>query len=544
VRRSPAKSWTLGILLLGVCLICPEAEAVPDAKLRDLKQKAEAFAKQGDWEKACDLYELVLRARRDLPECKEGYIQCVRRLWQSRRHHDLSYRKEVLSIEYGQAVHLHGLVRDLLLDHSLERKKLDPAKLFRKGLEEFDLALADAYFCRQHIPAERIGKVAEFRAIVGKTWGDARPANRKEARNQLCEIALAAQSYLKLSATVVVMEFTCGACYALDEYTAYLTPSQLRDLCSSLRGELIGVGVTLAIQDNKVFIHRVDLGSPAAKAMLAANDQILSLDKKAVASLSIETVVGMLEGPAGSIVELEVQSPAMGMRTLSLRRDPAVLPSVTAWGMLPDSSAGYLRIGAFQDNTPKEVDDILARLSAANMKALVLDLRGNSGGLFDSAVEVARRFLSSGVIASKQQLDEKSNIVTVLSESKNPNALTLPVVALIDNETASAAEVLAGALKDNGRATLMGQPTYGKGCTQFLLKLPDFKGGLPAGGMRLTVAKVFSPKGLSYTGRGVLPDIFVNREAMQPEMTPGAYDDPLIAAAQLEIQRQLAMMPR
>ena len=354
MRRLAAKRWTLGILLLGACLICPEAGAVPDEKLRNVKQKAEAFEKQGDWEKACDLYESVLRSRRDLPEIKERYIQCVRRLWQSRRHHDLSYRKEVLSIEYGQAVHLYGVVRDLLLDHSLERKKLNPTKLFRKGLEEFDLALADLYFCQQHIPADRLNKVAEFRTIVARTWGDVQPANRKEARNQVCEIALAAQSFLKLSSTVVVMEFTCGTCYALDEYTVYLTPSQLRDLCNSLRGELIGVGVTLAIQDNKVFIHRVDIGSPAAKAMLAPNDQILSIDKKAVASLPAETVVGLLEGPAGSVVELEVLSPGMGMRNVPLRREPAVLPSVSE-GM-SDPSTGYLRINAFQENTAKEVE--------------------------------------------------------------------------------------------------------------------------------------------------------------------------------------------
>ena len=186
----------------------------------------------------------------------------------------------------------------------------------------------------------------------------------------------------------------------------------------------------------------------------------------------------------------------------------------------------------------------MARFTASNMKALVLDLRGNSGGLFDSAVEVARRFLSSGIIATKQHLDEKSNIISTLCEAKNPNALTVPMVVLIDNDTASAAKVLAGALKENGRATLIGQPTYGKGCTQFLLKLPDFKGGLPAGGMRLTVAKVFSPKGVSYTGRGVVPDIFVDRDAMQSEMMRGSFDDPFIAAAQLEIQRQFAMTPR
>ena len=118
---------------------------------------------------------------------------------------------------------------------------------------------------------------------------------------------------------------------------------------------------------------------------------------------------------------------------------------------------------------------------------------------------------------------------------------------LIDNETASSAEVLAGALKENNRATVVGQQTYGKGCTQYLLKLPDLKGNLPAGGMRLTVAKIFSPKGLPYTGRGVQPDIAVERGASDNPsmMTPGGLVlDGQVSAGILEAQRLLAMGPR
>jgi carboxyl-terminal processing protease len=524
----------MALLLLGVCLICPQARALDANKLRELRQQAEAFEKQGEWERACDLYEVMLRVQRDLPGIKERYTHCVRRLWQSRRHHDLSYRKEVLSIEYGQAVHLFNVVRDLLLDQSLERKKVNLAKLFRKGLEELDYALADTYFREQHIPAEHLHKVAEFRTILLKTWGDYNPPSRKHAREQICEIALAAQTYLGVSASVVIMEFTCGACYALDEYTVYLTPSQLRDLCTSLRGTMTGVGITLGVQDSKVLIQQVEPGSPAAREALAVGDQVLTIDKKAVASQPLEAVAGWLEGPPGSMVELEVLSPAMGMRMLLMRREAVTLTSVEGT-MFSGSNTGHLRITAFQDSTPKEVEDALARLDAQGMKALVLDLRGNGGGVLEAAVAVARRFLPSGIIATRHHLDEKSNVVVTTFESKNPSALALPIVVLIDNETASAAEVLAGALKDNGRATVVGQPTFGKGCTQFLLKLPDFKGGLPAGGMRLTVAKVFSPKGQAYTGRGVLPDIQV-----EPAMT--GLD--ALTVAHLETQRMLGMMSR
>jgi carboxyl-terminal processing protease len=529
-----APRWTLTLVLVGACGFYLRAAADSD-KLRDLKLQAESLERQGEWDKACDVYEALLRLRRDLPDVKERYIHCVRRLWQSRRHHDLSYRKEVLSIEYGQAIHLYNVVRDLLLDQSLDRKKLTPTRLFRKGLEEFDHALADPFFRDQHISADRLDKVGEFRTLMLKTWGEVSPASRKQAREQVCEIALAAQNYLGLNATVVIMEFTCGACYSLDEYTVYLTPSQLRDLCSSLRGAMVGVGITLAMQDGKLVILQVEMGSPAARQSLMPSDQVLSIDKKPVSSLAVEAVAGLLEGQAGSMVELEILSPKIGMRSVLLRREAVAVPSVAA-RMLSDGSTAELKITAFQENTLKEVDDAIAALAASGMKALVIDLRGNGGGVFESAVEVARRFLAGGVIATKQHLDEKSNVVTTHCEAKNPNALTLPLAVLIDNDTASSAEVLAGALKENNRAILVGQPTYGKGCTQYLLKLPDFKGGLPAGGMRLTVAKVFSPKGLPYTGRGVLPDIVVDRDSMMYDAT--------LATAQAEVQRVLSMGPR
>lgn len=534
--RTHAPRWILVLALVGgACLICPLAQAIDPIKLRELRQQAAQLEKQGEWEKACDIYETILRAGRDTPHIKERYIQCVRRLWQSRRHHDDSYRKEVLSIEYGQAVHLYGVVRDLILDHSLDRKKVNAARLFQKGIEELSCALADDFFCRQHIPGDRHHKIGEFRALVLKNWGEFKPTSRKESSKQICEIALAAEAYLGLNATVVVMEFTCGACYSLDDYTVYLTPAQLRELCATLRGSLVGVGVTLTIEDGKVAIAQVELGSPAARAALAAGDQILSVDKKAVGMLTLDAVATLLEGPLGSMVELEVLSPMMGMRMVTLRREPMLLPSVTECRIL-NGSIGYLKLVAFHENTLKEVDDAIASLMASGMKALILDLRGNGGGLFETSVEVARRFISNGVIATKQHLDEKSNIITTICEARNPAALTVPLVVLIDNETASSAEVLAGALKELNRATLIGEPTFGKGCTQFLIKLPDFKGGLPAGGMRLTVAKVFSPKGLPYTGRGVLPDIAVGGMAME-SMTMGA----IPAAAELEAQRLLSM---
>src|SRR5262249_43362291 len=146
------------------------------------------------------------------------------------------------------------------------------------------------------------------------------------------------------------------------------------------------------------------------------------------------------------------------------------------------------------------------------------------------AIEVARRFLSSGVIASTQNSDPKFNTVY---QARNPHALSLPMVVMIDGDTASAAEVLAGALKENKRSRLVGQMTFGKGCTQCILKFPSATGGIPTGGMRLTVARFYSPEGLPYSGRGVVPHVLVET----PFLSSLSGADPQMDAALQEAQR-------
>jgi carboxyl-terminal processing protease len=190
---------------------------------------------------------------------------------------------------------------------------------------------------------------------------------------------------------------------------------------------------------------------------------------------------------------------------------------------MENDRVGYMQIAGFQESTPGEIDDAVASLSKDGMRALILDLRGNGGGVFEAAIEVARRFLTSGVIASTHHSDPKFNTVY---QARNPNALSVPLVVMIDGETASAAEVLAGALKGNKRGQFVGQTTFGKGCTQCILKLPPALGGVPTGGMRLTVARFFSPDGLPYTGRGISPHIVV---------------DPVDTGPKGEIEQQLAI---
>ena len=429
------------VLLLALALALPPALSFAGSSVvRGLLQQAERHEKAGEWDKAYAVYDEIIKSHRGLVGIKDRQLNVLRRFWQEQRHADLSYRKEVLSLDYGQSLKLHGLIADAILDASMQKAKVRPGQLLRKGIEELEAALADRGFAASYLAEAKPEAIAEFRALLKTKHIAATGLNRDDCRKTLREIALAGQSTLQLKPTVSVMEIACGACYALDEYTGYLTPHQYRELADSLK----------------------------ASPMLFSNT---------------------------------VQA---GMKTPEL---------------------GYMRITLFNESTPMEVDDAFAQLNKAGLKGLILDLRGNPGGLFESAVEVARRFLANGVIASTENYDPKQSLVY---QSRNPAAWTVPLVVLVDGDTASAAEVLAGALKENGRARLIGQPTFGKGSTQGLIKLPDALGGVPTGGLRLTIARFFSPKGIPYAGQGIVPDLLVER----------AMDDLQLAEAITELQRR------
>jgi C-terminal processing protease CtpA/Prc len=337
-----------------------------------------------------------------------------------------------------------------LLENALGKKRVDPGRLLQKGIEELDAALANPVIREQYVPGKQAEALA-FRDHLKRKFAIQGPMTRAQVEQQIREIALAAQDMLQLSPTVSILELACGASYAIDNYTAYLTPDQFRQLCDALKGE--------------------------------TNE-----------GMAIQSVLAEMK--SGDI--------------------------------------GYLRILSFQDSTLQELDDWLGQLTKAGARGLVLDLRGNPGGLFEVAVETARRFLSSGVITTVENQDPKFSTVY---HARNAAPCTLPLVVVVDGDTASAAEVLAGALKENGRARLVGENTFGKGCTQSLVKLPAAN-GVPTGGLRVTVARFFSPKGQAYTGRGVAPHRVVPRD--KPEMMDNV-DHQLVAALE-DVQRQVPMM--
>jgi carboxyl-terminal processing protease len=280
----------------------------------------------------------------------------------------------------------------------------------------------------------------------------------------------------------------------------------------------------VAREDKVLLVSQVLPGSPAALAGIKAGDQLLRLGKKAADGLTAEAAAELLRGEAGTEVEVQIlPAGESAPRTLKLVRDRVAIPSVSEPQFLGDRMAGigYVQLVSFQESTVRELDDALAKLQMGGLRALLLDLRGNPGGLVDVAVSVVERFVSTGVIASTRGQLRSYNRTY---EASNTVAIQVPLVVLIDGETSSAAELVAGALKDHGRATLVGQMTFGKGTIQRYWRLT----AAPAG-LRLTVAKFFSPRGHAYNGIGVTPHVEVERSALDWSMD--LEQDPQIRAA-------------
>jgi len=253
-------------------------------------------------------------------------------------------------------------------------------------------------------------------------------------------------------------------------------------------------------------IIRVIGGSPAEEAGVRPGDRILAVDGQATASLSTEQAANMLQGPEGSVVVVTLAAPGGQPRQVSVRRRVVEVPSVDRVGLIDRQyGVGYLRLACFQKTTARDLDAALWKLHNEGMRSLVIDVRGNPGGLLVSAVEAVDRFVERGVIVSTRGRSAQEDYTYSAHEQ---GKWRMPLVVLVDQDSASAAEIFAGAIRDHRRGTIVGTRSFGKGSVQGIFPLDASNAG-----MRLTTAKFYSPSGRPYSGVGVEPDVPVQRDA-------------------------------
>ncbi len=326
-----------------------------------------------------------------------------------------------------------------------------------------------------------------------------------------------------------------GMVSSLDPYSAFLDGEDYDDLKISSSGEYTGVGIELSIQDDAIVVVAPLDGSPAAAAGIRSGDVIVTIDGVAVNSSSLADTIGRMRGKEGSIVKIGVEREGHAEPLLfSVKRQHVELHNVRA--DLPEPGYGYLRIAEFSDTTGTEVAAKLRDLRKQNkaaLKGLVLDLRDNPGGVLEAAVAVADSFLDSGVIVTAKGRTPDSNFEM---DSTPGDVLSgAPIVVLVNGGSASAAEIVAGALKDNHRATLMGRTTFGKGSVQTVIPLSADTA------LKLTTSLYFTPSGISINHKGIAPDIELPRDdaaatAPNAEAPASSRDDEAVRRALKELQ--------
>jgi carboxyl-terminal processing protease len=494
---------------MGVFVVAPAAGWAVPAPGDGLRQEALEYERLGQWDKACEAYVKLLADNRQQPELRERLQQCVRRLHQARRHRDPVYRNKLVALPVSQALEVYVEVLTKLHAQYVDRDKVPLNRLYRYGLDELRAALAEPTFRQEYLAGVEPNALATLRDRLRLEWADPPISEARDARRAVRDLAWEAQRLTGLNPTAVILEFACGACNALDEYTVFLTPGQPLDDPTALSGDLAAFGLLLNWKDRQLIVERVVPGSWAADQGLQPGDRVTHVGRLALDRTAPEVVADLLNGDAGSTVtELTILPVgASAGRVLTL---PSFARSVQDERINPDG-IGYIRLANFQRTTPQEMESALLSLRSKGLRVLVLDLRGNPGGLFRAAVQVADRFLPQGLIVTTTQGQMRGVSQTFIAQN-SLTAIDVPLVVLVDGDTASAAEVVAGALKDNQRAMLIGQTTYGKGSIQWLVPLQV------GGGIRLTLARFYTPRGQPFTGVGVAPHIFEPRRDSQLEL--------------------------
>ncbi|NLL99081.1 MAG: PDZ domain-containing protein [Tepidanaerobacter sp.] len=287
-----------------------------------------------------------------------------------------------------------------------------------------------------------------------------------------------------------------------DPYSEYFTPSEFKDFNESISGNYEGIGIVITLKDKYITVVSVFSGSPAEKAGIKAGDRFVEIDGNDITGLSTAEVSKRLQGDKGTKVTIGVVRNGETLR-FEVERDIVKINPVES--RVLGKGIGYIKINEFNVNTVENLDTSLDNFKESGVQGIVLDLRNNPGGYIDQAIEVAKRFVPQGPIVNLVSKDGKTQTYTSDSE---PSPFSL--VVLVNGGSASASEILAGAIKDRNAGVLVGERTFGKGMVQRTLSL----GAL--GGIKLTTAYYTTPNGTNINNAGIVPDVVVETDKSNP----------------------------
>jgi carboxyl-terminal processing protease len=289
-----------------------------------------------------------------------------------------------------------------------------------------------------------------------------------------------------------------------DQYTQYLGPEEAKEFTEDLNGTFSGIGARLMLNENDLVMVETPLaGYPAEKAGLRARDVVAEIDGESALEMSVADAVEKIRGEAGTTVKLKIIRDSKQQLDFEIKRETITIPSVEH--EILEGNVGYMQVARFDETTASLAKKAANEFKAAGVKGVILDLRNNPGGILDAAVDLSGIWLPEGKMVLQEKRDD---VVVKTFESEGPATLAgMETVVLINEGSASASEITAGALRDNNAATLMGEKSFGKGSVQTVQELPD--GGI----LKVTIARWFTPNGKNIDKEGIQPDKKVTRSS-------------------------------
>lgn len=299
-----------------------------------------------------------------------------------------------------------------------------------------------------------------------------------------------------------------GMLSSLDDFSSFLNPDEYKEISVETKGEFGGIGVEITLKDGILTIITPIAGTPADSAGIKPGDKIVRINGKTTKNITLNDAVKMMRGEPGTQLTLTIwREKEEKVLDIAIKRAVINVTSIKDAHLIEDK-IGYIKLIEFQQKAGRELEDVLKKLEGQGMDALILDLRNNPGGLLDVAIEVSEKFLAKDqvVVSTKSRNQSQNAVFKSKGQFQHPQ---YPIAILVNEGSASASEIVAGALRDNKRAILLGTKTFGKGSVQTVIPLKD------GSALRLTTASYYTPSGKSIRSEGVAPDVIVEQEELK-----------------------------
>ena len=478
------------------------------------------------WAEALSFYQQALREYPDHPRLKQRQAMARIHYDLHRRYADTSFLKTINETSGTKSLNVYAEVLLKIQSYYVDQPSWN--KIAGYGLTSLEVALHAPEFRENNLPG-----VSE--SLIKSSIRETREKLKRypaSNRNDIYVIASTAASLLEsklgLPVQATIYEFTCGAISALDTYSAFMSCNQYEETMSQIEGNFVGLGVELQTLADSLQIVGVIPNGSAGIGGIRKGDKIIQVDNLRVAEIGSERAADMLRGVEGSYVSLVIERDGVSLKT-SLERRRVEIPSVSEVSIIDKAAGvGYINLTNFQKTTARDFDAALWKLHRQGMRSLIVDVRGNPGGLLSASVEVSDRFVNSGVIVSTRGRNPMEDYT---HRAQMTNTWRVPLVVLVDEDSASASEIFAAAIRDHHRGTIVGRRSYGKGSVQGIFPLT-----VSGGGVRLTTAKFYSPTGKPISQVGVKADVTVRQSAKPATDEPIATDDELRVGIQAAIQ--------